>query len=350
MTIHDVAKRCGYSITVVSHALNNNPRVNQKTRDKIKRVAQKMGYVPNAIARSFAMKRTETIGVVVPGIVTSFYPEVIRGIKATMDKAGYGVMLGLSEDDPSQERTVIDFLKGRKVDGLIIAPCGVEKSPDHITSLIRSGLSSVLIDRYFPDLDSDRVTTDNIAGSYEAVKYLLGLGHKRIALVRAQYDFSSTVERVGAYQQALQDHGIPFDPGLILKTPFHFGDEEYQIDPGTVRTIMAMKDRPTAAFVIHDMLAIGFINMAVKLGLRVPEDISVVGFDDLKIVPYTLVPLTTVAQPKYEMGRIAAEILLAKIKDKGGKAKKEHIRLPAELVVRQSAGRHERRRLKWKRS
>lgn len=336
ITIHDVARKAKYSITVVSHALNDNPRINEATRKKIKGIARKMGYHPNIFARSFARQCSELIGVVVPGILTSFYPEVIRGIKERLWQANYGFILAVSDDEKDEEKKAIEFLKQRQVDGFIIAPCQDEGNKAYYKQLIKGNVPVVFIDRFLEGLSANSVVTDNVTGGYLAVKYLLELGHRRIGLLRAAFDCSTTKERIKGYWKALQEQHIARDMQLVKASSYNIGGDSYAADSEVIKAYLQMQERPTALFVIHDAIAVSVMSRLLNLGLRIPQDISIIGYDDLRVVRHLPVPLTTVSQPKAEMGRIAVEMLLREINE--GSAKVQQRRLAPQLVVRSSCG------------
>lgn len=336
VTIHDVAKKAGYSITVVSHALNDNPRINEKTREKIKAVAKKLGYYPNIFARSFARQRSELIGVVVPGILTSFYPEVIQGIKERLLQEKYSFILAISDDKREEEKRAIEFLRQRQVDGLIIAPCQDEGNRNYYKRLIKDRVPLVFIDRYLHDLDISSVVTDNIEGGYLATKYLLDLGHRRIGLLRAEFNCSTTRERIEGYKKALAEYSVYFDDNLFKSSLYNIGGDSYEVNSDIIKSYLAMKPQPTALFVIHDAMAVSVMGTLLNLGIKIPDDMSLIGYDNLKVVNHLPVPLTTISQPKVEMGKRATEILLENIKD--NKIKSQTIKLKPELIIRNSCG------------
>ncbi len=334
VTIHDVANEAGYSITVVSHALNDNPRINKVTREKIKAVAEKLGYRPNVFARSFALQRSELIGVVVPDIIVSFFPEIIRGIKDRALRDGYDLILATSDGQEEKERSAIQFLKQRQVDGLLIAPCHGEKNRECYQRLVRENFPLVFMDRFLPGLNVASVVTDNIEGGYLATKYLLELGHRRIGFACTDFTGSTTAERIEGYVRALKECGLPREEDLIKTSPYNSGGDVYRVDTDVIKSYLEMKNRPTAIFAVNDTMAVGVMKVLRDLGVKVPEEMSLIGYDNLAISKYLPVTLTTVSQPELEIGKTAAEILLENIKTGNGIIKQT--RFKPELIVRDS--------------
>jgi LacI family transcriptional regulator len=336
VSIHDVAKRVGYSTTVVSHALNGYARINKDTRERIQRIAAKMGYRPNIFGRSLATQRSRLIGVVVPGIVTSFYPETILPLKMRLQAADYGLLMMTSDDTRRGECDAIEFLRQRQVDGLVVSPAKGSKDASLYEELTRAGTPVVMIDRWLPSTTSCSVASDNVMGAEQVTAHLLKLGHRRIGVVKGGGDCSSTRERLAGYKKALAAGGVDYDPQLVQSHAYNIGQDHYIDGEDVLRSLLAKSGPPTALFVLHDVLAIGVLSAAIKLGLRVPRDLSIVGYDDLEVVKYLPIPLTTVAQDKLEMGRVAAELILQTLDDPQGE--KRDVRLLPKLIVRQSTG------------
>lgn len=334
-TIHNIARKARCSITVVSHALNDNPRINKKTRARIKKIARETGYHPNIFARALVTQRSELIGVVVPGILTSFYPEVIQGIKERLLNKRYGFLLAVSDDNQKEEERMIRFLSRRRIDGIIIAPCQNEGNRKFYPRIMKE-IPLVFVDRFLDRLNINSVTTDNVQGGYLATRHLLELGHRRIGLLRAEFTCSTTRERMEGYEKALREYGVPADAELIKSATFHIGRDSYDLAPEVVGDYLKMKAPPTALFVMHDAMAVSVMSILINAGLEIPGDMSLIGYDDLPVVKHLPVPLTTISQAKAEMGRKAAEMLLELIKnnDRTGC----HIKLKPELIIRRSCG------------
>jgi LacI family transcriptional regulator len=334
VSIRDVAKKVGYSTTVVSHAMNGYARINPQTRRQIQAVARQMGYRPNVFARSLATRRSGLIGMVVPGIITSFYPETILPLKTCLEGAGYGLLLMTSDDAKQAERRAIEFLRRRQIDGLIVAPARDVKDASLYDEMAAEGTPVVMLDRWIASARCHSVATDNSAGAEQATRHLIELGHRRIGLVKLRSTCSTTQERTAGYRKALSAAGVAFDAGLVQSPPYNIGRDCYVDGEEALRSLLGLDRPPTALFVLHDVLAVGMLGAAARFGLGVPAELSIVGYDDLEVVKHLPVPLTTVAQDKESLGRTAAELILRSLAD--AKAAKQDVRLPPALVVRES--------------
>jgi LacI family transcriptional regulator len=332
--IGDVAKRVGYSPTVVSHALNDYPRINKQTREYIQRVANQMGYRPNVFARSLVTQRSQLIGIVVPGIITSFYPETIMPLKARLEEAGYGLLIMTSEDSDQEEQRAIEFLRERRIDALIVAPHKGAKNASRYDEIVTAGTPVVMIDRWVRSAKCHSVTTDNRSGAELATRHLLEMGHRRITVVKVRSVCSATRERMTGYKRALAAFGVAYDGGLVQSVTYDIGRDLHVDGEGVLEPLLKADRPPTAIFVLHDVLAVGILSAAFRLGLRVPAQLSVVGYDDVDMVKYLPVPLTTVAQDKVAMGQIAAELVVQSLSEPT--TAKRDVRLPPRLIVRES--------------
>ncbi|WP_003542274.1 LacI family DNA-binding transcriptional regulator [Desulfotomaculum nigrificans] len=331
VTIKDIAKKAGVSYATVSRALNNRPEVNEKTRREIQKLAEEMGYKPNALARGLVTKETKTLGLIIPDITNPFFPEVARGVEEAAAQAGYNVFLCNTNWLAAKEETYLEVLEEKRVDGLILA--SVAKDCDVVKRVIKRGTPLVLVNRVLKDVDAHYVVIDNNKGSFQVVEHLLGLGHRIIGFIGGLAHVEATRERLQGYRLALASAGIPVDEDLIRLGTF-------KKESGYENTISLMKDckkKPTAIFAANDVLALGVIQAVQDCGLQVPEDVAVIGFDDIPFAAYAEVSLTTVAQPKYTMGEMAAKILIEEIKE-GPSKEKKHVVLQPKLVIRKSSG------------
>ncbi len=330
ITIKDIAKKAGVSYATVSRALNNRPEVSEKTRREIQRLAAEMGYKPNAIARGLVTKETFTLGLIIPDITNPFFPEVARGVEEAASDAGYSVFLCNTNWDVKKEKTYIELLEEKRVDGLILASvCEDEKS---LRDLIDREVPVVLINRVPEQVSINYVAIDNIKGAQQAVEHLISLGHRRIAYVGGLKQVESTRERLQGYRLALAIHDIPFKEELV-----RYGTFKKESGYESALALLSLPQPPTAIFAVNDILALGVIHAIKDKGLKVPDDVAVVGFDDIPFAAYAEVNLTTVAQPKYTMGEMAAKILIDEIR-KGPSPEKKYIVLPPTLVIRASSG------------
>lgn len=332
VNIKDIAKKAGVSYATVSRALNNRPEVNENTRREIQKLADEMGYKPNALARGLVTRESKTLGLIIPDITNPFFPEVARGVEEAASRLGYNVFLCNTNWDAEKERIYMEILEEKRIDGLILA--SVTDDGKTLEGFIRRGTPLVLINRVLKDVDVHYVIIDNIKGGYMVVEHLLELGHKRIAFIGGLPHVEATRERMQGYRLALASRGLPVAEELICCGAFK-KESGYQ---NTMKLLeINAVNRPTAIFAANDILALGVIQAVQESGLRVPEDIAVTGFDDIAFASYAEVSLTTIAQPKYIMGEMAAKILIEDIKE-GAVRERKHIVLQPRLVVRKSSG------------
>jgi DNA-binding LacI/PurR family transcriptional regulator len=326
ISIKDVARAAKVSHPTVSRALRYSPLVNQDTAERIRQIASRMGYWPNAVARGLVTKRTGTIGVVVTTIADPFIGEVVSGVEEIANDHGYSVFLANSNADPAREIKVVQSFQERRVDGILVAASRVGAL--YVPLLSQLKVPIVLINNQHPDEFVHSVLIDNVTASVKAVQHLIQLGHRRIAYMGDQFGFHSDTERFAGYRQALALADIPFLPELVVH-----GDGKPEGGGLAMVKLLALPELPTAVFCYNDMSAIGALSRIRAHGLRVPDNISLVGFDDLFIASYIDPPLTTVRQPKQPMGRMAMEIML-KLLSEGHH--ETIIRMQGELVVRGS--------------
>jgi LacI family transcriptional regulator len=327
VTIRDVAARAGVSPTTVSHVINDTRPVSAELRSRVEAAMAELGFQPNALARSLRRKRTHTLGLIVPDSANPFFAEVGRGIEDTSFAAGYSVILCNSDGDPARELLYMDLLVQKQVDGVLLVPTGDQAK---LAGALRTrNIPVVVIDRDVPDVPIDRVHIDNVAGGYLATRHLLELGHRRIGYIGGPPHLSPVPDRSAGYRHALQKAGLPIDEQLIVDGNFR--------DVGGyngAQALFALPDPPTAIFAGNDLMAIGALAAARDAGIAVPTDLSIVGFDDIHLAGYINPPLTTIAQPKYELGVIAAELLLARLAEPDLPPQRRL--LQAQLIVRQS--------------
>ena len=305
--MRDVAKQADVSITTVSHVINQTRVVSDETRERVLTAMNELGYKPNVLARSLRRKETHTIGVIVPDSADPFFAEVVRGIEDTSFQQGYTITLCNSDSDLDKELHYTNALTEKQVDGILFLAAG-GKSTEHINTLQKRRMPLVVVDRYALNMMLDSVRVDNDWGGWRATQHLVELGHTRIGCIAGPSDLTLSAERVTGYRRALQEGGIPVDESLIIKSNFQF-EGGYQ----AAHRFFAMDKPPTAIFACADQLAIGVLRAAFELGRHVPDELSVVGFDDIRLASFINPPLTTIAQPKYEMGGIATTMLLERI-------------------------------------
>jgi LacI family repressor for deo operon, udp, cdd, tsx, nupC, and nupG len=328
-SIKDIARIARVSHSTVSRALQNSSLVNPETAEKIRRIARESGYRASAVARGLVTRRTRTIGLVVTTVADPFAAEVVSGIEQAANDHGYSVFLADSNADPEREKKVVQALAERRVDGILVTSSRVGAL--YLPLLSEMMVPIVLLNNQHPGTFVHSVMIGNLAGSRAAAGHLVELGHRRIAYIGDQFGYQSDTERVAGYREALTAAGIPIIEELVVR-----GDGKAEEAMRATEKLLALPDPPTAIFCYNDMTALGAMRTIREHGLRVPEDISVVGFDDLFIASYTAPPLTTVRQPMRRMGELAMECL---VKLMSGEESAMTIDVEAELIVRESTAR-----------
>jgi LacI family transcriptional regulator len=332
-TIKDIAELAGVSPMAVSMALKGHPRIGRATRERIEEIAEKIRYRPNHIARSLKSRKSGTLGVVITNIMNPFYPELANGIEDKAMERGYSIILCSTRYDSSREGYLIDSLRSKGVDGIIFT--SVELKDRHIKPLVDDGFPFVLVNRRTRIKAIEKkiayVVLDNVAGGYMAVDHLYRLGHRRIALVTGPLSVSTAAERTEGAEKALRDLGSAIDPRFIVECDFSW-ERAYK----ATLDLLAMPDAPTAIFAQNDYMAFGVREAVLAAGRRIPEDVALVGFDDIEAAAIRSVEITTVNQKKYEMGALAVDILIEKIEGKSASARQ--IVLQPEIIIRSSCG------------
>jgi len=333
VTLKEIAKELGISAMTVSRALNNKANVAEKTRKRVIEMARKMGYKPNYIAKSLVLNKTFTIGVVVPEITHSFFTEVIRGIEEVVSQSGYQLILTHSAEDWRRERKAIYTLEAKRVDGILISIAQTVTDYDLYRQLVRSDLPLVFFDRCVFGIGASCVSIDNELSARQVTQHLIQHGYKKIAHLSGPQKVSIGKFRLQGFQKALRESGIPIDPKWIVECGFH--EEGGYIGMRQLLKLPA-HERPRAVVAVSNPVAFGAIQAILEAGLRIPEDVALVGFSDDVLAPLMPVPLTTVRQPVYEMGRRAAQKLIDIIE--GRSTDVEEIVVKADLVIRESCG------------
>ncbi|TCO68655.1 LacI family DNA-binding transcriptional regulator [Caldanaerobacter subterraneus] len=329
VTIKDIARLANVSVTTVSRVINNKPEgVSEETRQKILKLVKELGYQPNAIARGLVTKKTKTIGLIIPDISNPFFPDIARGVEDSAHIYGYNVFLCNTDDNLEKESEYIRALKEKYVDGIIFTS-SVPSDYQHIMELVRDGVPIVMMDRRMESEEIYGVFIDNYEGGYLATKHLIDLGHRKIGCITGPLKVKNARERLEGYKRALLDNGIEVDERLIFE-----GD--YKINSGIIGTEKLLNDNKdiTAIFACNDLMAYGAYKTIRSYGYKIPDDISVVGFDDILLSQIMEPQLTTIRQPAYDMGLTAARMLIKLIE--GKKVSKKIIIFKPQLVIRQS--------------
>ncbi len=327
ITIFEVAAQAGVSYGTVSRVLNNDPHVRVETRERVNKVIQELGYVVNRQARSLAGGKTRIIGILVPDLGTGYIGEVIQGIDTELQLAGYDLMLYTTHRTPVLEANYVANLAQGMVDGLILV---LPRNPeDYIGTLKARRYPFVLVDHQGSGDQCPAVNASNWQGAYNATEYLIQLGHKRIGFITGWMDLGSSVDRLEGYKSALWAHHIPYAEELVRESTFR------QLDGYNCAVeLLNQPDPPTAIFAANDVMAFGAMDAIREQGKRIPEDVSLMGFDDIPQSSIIHPALTTVRQPLRNMGSIAVQLLLDVLKTPSAPFKR--IELPTGLVVRES--------------
>jgi LacI family transcriptional regulator len=307
-TMRDVAERAGVSVTTVSHVINETRPVSRELKERVLAVMHELGYQPNLLARGLRRGETCTIGVVVPDSTNPYFAEVTRGVEDCSFGEGYSVILCNSDGDPHKEQIYANVLAEKQVDGIIFVSVALAEA--QVCALQGQEVPVVVINRKVPWASFDSIMTDNARGGWLATQHLLELGHRRIGCITGPSDLTPSAERIDGYRRALEESGLTVDDRLVIKGGFNF-DGGY----AAARVLLALPDRPTALFACNDLMAVGAMRAAQELGLEVPNDLSVVGYDDIELVSFITPPLTTIYQPKHEIGVVAATMLLERMQD-----------------------------------
>ena len=333
MNIYQFAKICSVSSMTVSRAFHNAPDISSATRSRILETARKYHYRPNILARNLATQRSYLIGLVVPNIVQTFFPYIIRTIENLVRKAGYNIILCDSEEDGKLEKEQIRLLIDQHVGGLIIIPAAKRKDLHAFKELEHNGIPFVIVDRKLDGIHSSFIGTNDHRGGFIATQHLIKLGHQKILHLRGPKGVSTARERMLGYRNALAHYAMSFKSNMIIDAGF---DEEDGYK--TIKSFFKRAKKPTAIFAVNDPVAIGAMKALEELKIKIPDDISIVGFADINYASFLKVPLTTVSQPKQEIGESAAKIILNEIEGINNKEKVKHrnIILEPKLVVRNS--------------
>jgi LacI family transcriptional regulator len=327
VTIIDVAAEANVSYGTVSRVINNDVHVKQETRDRVLKTMQRLGYVANRQARSLAGGRTNCIGVLVPDLGTGYIGEIIRGIDAELGLSDLDLILYTTHRTASKEANYVANLAKGMVDGLLLV---LPRSPaDFIGNLTQRNFPFVLIDHQGIGKDCPAVGAANWQGGFTATEYLIKLGHQRIGFITGWMDLGCATDRLEGYCSALRTYHIPEKPDLIYEGTF------FQPDGFSgASTLLDLPDSPTAIFASNDVMAMGVMDAVRNRGLRVPDDVSVIGFDDIPQASLIRPALTTIRQPLEKMGRVATQMLLESLSQPPKKIGR--IELPTELIVRDS--------------
>ena len=339
-TLTDIAATVGVAPMTVSRVLNQSGYVSDATRDRVLSAVKEMNYRRNGLARSLKLQRTNTIGLVLGDISNPYSTELARAVRQITTARGYNVFICISEHSAEEDVAAFESLAGHSVDGIIVATRTNASGDLCLKSIVENNVPVVAVGRDFYHEKIDCISADNLTGGFEATRHLIDLGHRRIGFIGATFDGGTTkLKRLQGYLDALKAHQIEVDERLITgRREAATGIPGYSTEENGyegMKRLLSLPNRPTAIFARNDFTAIGAMTAIKQVGLDIPEDIAVIGFDDIPLAVHTSPPLTTVRQPVREQGQIAAEWLLQKIESSAEMPREERI-LGCELIIRDS--------------
>ena len=330
--IRELADFLGLSITTVSRVLNGKAesyRISLKTQKRVLEAAKEHNYIPNKIARGLKMDKTETLGLIIPDIANPFFADIAKSIELEARIKGFSIILCDSREDLTVEKELINLLLGHKVEGIIIAPVGT--SFDHLLRIYESGLPLVIVDRYSPGVNLPYITSDNYQGAYDAVSHLISMGHRKIACIQGIKDSQPSKERVMGYIDALKKNNLSIDPSYITGENFSTENGYKQ-----TRILFSVDNKPTAIFALSNLISLGVMQALSEMGYRIPEDVSLISYDEQPYSAYLGTPLTTIEQKKSELGQLAVNVIMKYIENDDYKQKPVNMKLKTKLIVRKS--------------
>ncbi|MFT2008884.1 LacI family DNA-binding transcriptional regulator [Pontibacter sp. 13R65] len=327
----DVAKAAGVSIATVSRVLNNPDSVNAATQQKVQQAIRSLNYKPSRVAQRLRSKggNSKIIGLVLPDIQNPFYVDVIRGVEEAMYEKGYAAIMCNFAQNEDKERLYLDILQSESIDGLIVAP--VHGRDQKVANMVLSGLPIICIDRGLTGVEADVVLVDNQQGAFDAISHLIKLGHQRIAYISGLPQIPTSKARLAGYEAAFKEYGLKVDESLIK-----YGDSKHESGMRLTAELLNLPTPPTALFTGNNLITLGALETIHSRGVKIPEEIALVGFDDMYWSISLNPPLTAVRQPGFEMGQRAAELLFQRIKDPSRPTVK--VVFDAALQVRSSCG------------
>jgi len=331
-TIHDIAKKLNISASTVSRALKDNPLISEATRKLIKKTAKEMGYRPNIMAANFRTKRTNTIGVIVPLINRHFFSSVISGIEDIAYENGFAVTISQSNDNFEKENKIAHTLFANRVDGLILSLGMETKSFEHLKLFSERNIPLVLFDRVTDEINAHKIIVDDYAGGYRATKHLIKNGAKKVAHIGGPQTINIYKNRQKGYTDALNENGIKIDKSLVFN-----GNMTKNAGINAIKELIDNNKMPDAIFCANDTTALGIITYLKTTGIKIPDDISIVGFSNEPFSEVVTPSISTIKQPGFLMGQKAAKLLINQISNKKENPGFETITMPTELIVRESS-------------
>ncbi|SFB60874.1 LacI family DNA-binding transcriptional regulator [Algoriphagus aquimarinus] len=331
-TIKDIAERLSISIATVSRALRGSSDIKRETKLAVMEMAKEMDYHPNLLASSLSSKKSKILGVVVPTINRQFWSNSISGIENVAYDKGYKVMIFQSAESFQKEVEIVETLANSRVDGILLALSKETNTYNHIQSIMNRGIPVLLFERVCSEINSSKVITDDFNGSKEVVQHLIDRGKRKIAYLSGPMSLGVCEDRLNGFKEAHKDNDLHFDQNLILE----ISDFTFEAAENALIKLWEMEDKPDALFCFADILAIGALKASKKLGIRVPEDLAIAGFGNDDICRFVTPSLTTMSQPSFEMGQLAANLILEEINSEDEEHQPHHRTIKPVLVIRES--------------
>lgn len=336
----DIAETVGVTPMTVSRVVNGNGYVSEQTKARVLEVIKEMNYRRNGLARSLKRQRTDTIGLVLGDISNPYSAELAHAVRETLSIRKYNLFICISEHSAKEDIAAFEALASHSVDGIIVATRSNKEGDKHLRGIVESNVPVVVIGRDFRHAEVDNISADNLRGGFQATRHLIDLGHRRIGFIGATLSAKASLKRLQGYLNALEAHKIPVDERLITGRGGDISDvpgySTEKVGYEGMKRLLSLPNRPTAIFARNDFTAIGAMSAIKEANLRIPEDIAVVGFDDIPMAVHTSPTLTTVRQPLRLQGQLAAEMLLRRI-ETDEKIKSEDRILNCELIIRESS-------------
>ncbi|MCK5675332.1 MAG: LacI family DNA-binding transcriptional regulator [Spirochaetales bacterium] len=331
VTIKDIARELNLSYSSISLALNDDPRIKKETRERVKLKAEEMGYQRNAQARALVMNKSEMIGFILPDIENPFFASLIRGAEELAFEKGFNLVICNTNWDNELEAKHLNLVIERKIDGILLVSCN-EPNPT-LERVLSLKLPLVFVSSPYPEAEANFVGTDSEHGGYLAAKHLLDLGHREFVVIGGQFNSEAIIQRFNGYKRALNDYNI-----ILNKDDVILGDFSVNSGFKSIKNLLKRNRKFTAILAFDDLIAIGVLNGIKESGLSIPQDISVIGFDNIEASSFKGIDLTTISMDKSSMGRLAVEILLEDLNCKNKQCDINNIVLDQELIIRQSTG------------
>ena len=327
VTIKDIAEEADVSVTTVSRVLNDKPDVSPNTRKNVLEKINELGYKPNSIARGLALQKTNTLGLIIPDISNPFFPDIARGVEDMANEKDYSVIFCNTDNEQKKEKEAIDLMKEKQVDGILLSLSTTNEK--ELKNLRKLEYPIVQIDRKIPNINYPSITIDNVKSAYTATKYLIKNGHKKIAHITGDLETITGSQRLKGFKKAIFEKNLNLNKSYIKN-----GDYSKKSGYQNMLALLKSNNPPTAVFIANDLMAVGAYQAVFELNLSIPKDISIIGHDDIDVTKLVNPTLTTMSQPKYQLGNEAVQLLINEIES--NKLSNEEIILNTNLINRNS--------------